>query len=58
MKNVRNFKTSEEMVTIPKREYEEMKINAGIDKELLIKLVNGLEDVRNGRVSEWNGLTA
>ena len=58
MKNVRNFKTSEEMVTIPKQEYEEMKINAGIDKELLIKLVNGLEDVRNGRVSEWNGLTA
>ena len=42
-----------ETVTIPIREYEELKEKAGIDEELLIKLIRGLEDIKHGRIKEW-----
>lgn len=42
-----------ETITIPKTLYVELKRKAEIDEELLIKLVNGLEDIKHGRVKEW-----
>ena len=40
-------------VTIPKQEYETLKKKAELDEDLLIKLIRGLEDIKNGRVKEW-----
>ena len=42
-----------ETITIPKNVYFEMKRKAELDEELLIKLINGLEDIKHGRVREW-----
>ena len=42
-----------ETVTIPKQEYETLKKKAELDEDLLIKLIRGLEDIKNGRVKEW-----
>ncbi len=42
-----------ENITISKKEYEELKAKANLDEELLIKLIRGLEDIREGRISEW-----
>ena len=42
-----------EMVTIPKEKYVELRRKAEIDEELLIKLISGLEDIKNGRIREW-----
>jgi len=39
-----------ETVTIPKREYQELKRKAEIDEELLQELVQGLKDIKAGRV--------
>lgn len=46
-----------EMVTIPKIKYEELKRKAEIDENLLISLVKGLEDVKEGRVKPWKRKT-
>lgn len=43
-----------ETVTIPKKEYEKLKEAMEIDFELLSKIVKGLEDIKAGRVKEWN----
>ncbi|MBI2110688.1 hypothetical protein HYT51_02815 [Candidatus Woesearchaeota archaeon] len=42
-----------ETITIPKSEYEELKKKAEIDEDLLISLVNGLEDIKEGRIKLW-----
>ena len=42
-----------ETITISKEEYFELKKKADLDEELLIKLINGLEDIKHGRVKEW-----
>lgn len=48
-----------ETVTIPKEEYDVMKKEIIILKrsipnvELLLKLINGLEDIKYGRVKPW-----
>jgi len=47
---------AQEMVTIPKTKYEELKRmakKAEIDEELLIDLVRGIEDIKAGRVKPW-----
>jgi len=38
------------MIKIPKIEYEELKRRAEIDEELLQELVDGLKDIKAGRV--------
>lgn len=38
------------MITIPKTKYEELKRKAEIDGELLQELVDGLKDIKAGRV--------
>ena len=40
-------------VTIPKKEYEMLKRNATIDKELVQSIKGSLEDIKEGRISEW-----
>ncbi len=42
-----------ETVTIPKREYIGLKRKAELDEELLIKLIRGLEDIKEGRITLW-----
>ena len=42
-----------ETVTISREEYELLKKKAEVDEELLVSLVNGLEDIRSGRISPW-----
>ena len=42
-----------ETVTIPKEEYESLKRKAEIDEGLLMKLVRGLEDIKEGRINPW-----
>ncbi len=39
-----------EMIKIPKDEYEELKMQANIDVELLQQLVRSLKDIKEGRV--------
>ncbi len=42
-----------ETVTIPKEEYEKLKKSEETEKELLVSLVKGLEDIQHGRVKPW-----
>ena len=42
-----------ETVTIPKEEYETLKKKAELDEDLLIKLIRGLEDIKEGRIKAW-----
>ncbi len=39
-----------ETVTIPKQEYDELKKKAEIDEELLHDLIQGLKDIKEGRI--------
>lgn len=39
-----------EMITIPKKQFEELKRKAEIDEELLEELVQGLKDIKAGNV--------
>jgi len=39
-----------ETITIPKEEYENLKKRANIDEELLADLIEGIEDIKAGRV--------
>ncbi len=39
-----------ETITIPKQEYEELKSKAGIDEDLLKGLIQGLKDIKEGRI--------
>ena len=42
-----------ETVTLPKEEFKVLKEKADLNDSLLIKLVKGLEDIRNGRIKPW-----
>ena len=39
-----------EMISIPKTEYEKLKMQANIDVDLLKQLVRSLKDIKEGRV--------
>ncbi|MBI1969470.1 hypothetical protein HYS48_02140 [Candidatus Woesearchaeota archaeon] len=41
-----------ETVTIPKKEYEEMKKQAAVDQELLQDIARGIKDILEGKVKE------
>lgn len=41
-------------ITIPEEEYFELKKKAEVTDELMLKLVRGLEDIKHGRVEEWD----
>ena len=43
----------QQMITIPKTEFESLKLKAEINEDLLFKLVRGLEDIRLGRFKPW-----
>lgn len=40
----------EEMITIPKQKYEELKMQANIDIEFLNDLMESFKDIKKGRV--------
>ena len=40
----------EETITIPKREYEKLKVQANIDVELLGQLMESFKDIKEGRI--------
>jgi len=40
----------EEMIKIPREEYEKLKMQANIDLDLLRQLVNSLKDIKEGKV--------
>ena len=40
----------QETVTIPKEEYQELKRKVNIDEELLRDLIQGLKDIKEGRI--------
>ena len=42
-----------ETVTIPKEKYNQLKAEAELKEELLVKLVKGLEDIKFGRIKHW-----
>ncbi len=42
-----------ETVTISRSEYKELKERAELTDSLLIKLVKGLEDIREGKIKPW-----
>ena len=46
-----------ETISIPKERFIELKRKAELNEELLIKLVRGLEDIRNGRIKPWRKST-
>lgn len=43
---------AQEMITIPKKEYEELRRQACIDTELLQQLMRSFKDVKEGRFEE------
>ena len=42
-----------ETITIPKVEYKSLKKKAELSESLLVKLVRGLEDIREGKIKPW-----
>lgn len=52
MKGVEVLKQSQEMVTIPKAEYEELKQMVEVDKELLNDIAKGIKDILQGKIKE------
>ena len=44
-------------ITISHEEYEELKEKASINESLLLKLVKGLEDIREGKIKAWKRTT-
>ncbi len=44
-------------ITISKSEYKSLKTKAEVSESLLIKLVKGLEDIREGRIKPWKKTT-
>jgi predicted CopG family antitoxin len=43
-----------ETITIPKQEYKKLKKLEEIDMELLSELVQGLKDIKEGRIKPWD----
>lgn len=46
-----------ETVTIAKTKYEKLKREAELDQDLLLSLVRGLEDIKEGRIRLWKKKT-
>jgi len=46
-----------ETISIPTAEYNELKEKASLSESLLVKLVKGLEDIREGRIKPWRKTT-
>ncbi len=42
-----------ETIVISQNKYRELKRRALLNEELLLKLVRGLEDIRQGRIKPW-----
>ncbi len=42
----------QEMIKIPKKEYEELKKMAKVDQELLDDIARGIKDILSGKVKE------
>lgn len=42
-----------ETITITKNEYKALKEKAKQSDELLLKLIRGLEDIKEGRIKPW-----
>ena len=40
----------QETVTIPRQEYEQLKRKENIDEELLRDMIQGLKDIKEGRI--------
>ena len=40
-----------DMITIPKEEYNKLKMQANIDMDLFEQLVNSFKDIKEGRVT-------
>ena len=40
----------EEMITIPKKEYERLKLQANVDVELLEQLTGSFKDIKEGSI--------
>lgn len=47
----------EKTVTITKKEYKQLKEKAKQNDELLLKLIRGLEDIKEGRIKPWKAAT-
>lgn len=58
MKHVCNLNMATKTVTIPKDEYLRLKKLAETEKELLVSLVKGLEDIQHGRIKPWKKVTS
>ena len=43
----------QEMVCIPKKEYEKLKTEATVEKELLKEMVESLEQIKEGKFKIW-----
>ena len=46
-----------ETISIPKSEYNELREKATMNEGLLVKLVKGLEDIREGKIKPWKRST-
>ncbi|MBI2671264.1 hypothetical protein HYX18_04795 [Candidatus Woesearchaeota archaeon] len=44
---------SVDTITIKKSEYEKLRNKAQLSESLLVKLVQGLEDIKAGRIKPW-----
>jgi hypothetical protein len=44
------MENSQETVTLSREKFDELKMKAKIDEELLSELVEGLEDIKSGKV--------
>ena len=47
----------QETITISKEKYKELKKKSEVNETLLIKLVRGLEDIKEGRIKPWRKST-
>ena len=47
-----------ETVTIAREEYETLKQKAALDENLLLSLIQGLEDIKTGRIKPWKNPAA
>ena len=44
-------------IKLPRAKFEELKRKAEMNEELLISLVRGLEDIKEGRIKSWQKST-
>jgi len=44
----------EELITIPQKKYEELKMKADLLDDALVQMKFGLEDLRKGRISKFD----